>query len=657
MPIERRKQRKTSVVTSANGTKSIVYDGEPIIANTPAVPRYRYRGMSLYDDNGNVLTHTRASVATVIDYKERMHECPSGELRILRARRVHNVLTDSEGLTTGWALGANVTMTSEPAAVGILSKRRSVKKLVRTSGSGVVLEFGSRTYRPGQWSFSIALSSTNGTDQVVMRMQRSSDSVNLATVTVTPPAFPAFKRYVVTGVIEARVNYRLQVDAASAGAATFYADSAQMEPYEVSEYIATGLAGAAYPFQGWGVDGVAYFETENPCTVSSNIVTQNPNPARIDPNIIKGVLVEGTVTNTFYSSADIGSAQWTLTGATAASAQISSTLLGPIGLRKLEEDNSTGSHRVVQQYRASLPGDNTMLGVSGYVKPAERTMFYAWILGKDNVERAAWFTSSGQVLSSSGDSSIELVVWPEGDCLRFSMTTKCGAGGTTPYGGIGLATTDGLKGYTGTTGSGAYIGAMQFDTRGIVMSYTGDTPSGATMTRNSDDLRIPFGFLPPGAFSFPFNVQCKYTPVHYSGTKNKLQWVYAWYGHSNSINRFGLSLRPGAYGGSQDNQAAAWALDLYPNSSQWDGINIITGAPVPPLHTAQTKCSFASYALVGNSNQALVIDGVVGTNSAAAVQGVNPIPPVTSIGLGMSSDGTDGKAAAAIKDFEIWSGV
>lgn len=593
---------------------------------------------------GPDITFGRATTHGVIDCYGAWHNVRSGEARFYGARRVQNLARFSETFTSNWSLGASNVMASVTGVTSLATGRESIKSFTRSTGTVPHLYLTSTTYRPGQHTFSIWAATTNGTDTLKIRIERSSDSALVAEVDVVPPAYTgpsSMRRYAVFGNITDTTNHRVYVSNVTTNVTVTYLDAGQMEYTHnngtgaPNEYIATDILSA--PYYGANVDQVCYKNTYNGNTLSSGLVVEATG-ASIPSTVIKGLLNEPGSSNGVYSSRDIGAAEWTKTSATAASAMINSGTLGYQAFRKLEEAAATANHRFQQLYRTTTPADNARIAVSAYVKAGERDIVYIGYIAKDGTEHIGYFnlTTLGVTLSSGANE--EGFIYAVADGFRINLVGSALTGGTAMQMIGGVTTTAGTTSYLGTLGSGAYFGGLQMEVEAAPTQYKADTGSAAIFTTNDDNAYYTIGTTLP---TDQWEVGCDASLMYQSNSTNKLGWAYLWYSNANSTNRFGTAVRPGTYGGFNDAGADDWVFDLYPNSASWNGVDITQNEEnTTPLTTKTVVIQMHTSAKIGASNLVGKFGSTNGYNPAGATQAVNTLPTTATIRFGHNESNT-----------------
>lgn len=563
---------------------------------------------------GATPTHTRASVATVVDCYGVMQFCKSGEARFEGARRVCNLVSDSEGFVTGWTT-TSITLTAAPTVPGLVPARRNVVRFSRASGTTTMMLLNSAAYRPGSHTFSIGLMA-DASSTIRIRIERSGDSATVAEATVT--ATGVMQRFAITGTITDTSSHRVSVHVDASGAASFYACCAQMEYADAAqEYVSVGVAGGAAPFNGANVDGVQYFNHYR-CTTTdptTRIVTQDVRGGYIPGSVLKGLLIEPLLcVNKQYSSRDPGAAEWTLTGVTAG-AQSSCDLLGHLSLRKLAETATTGTHRTEQAWRLSAPGDNSQIFMSCYVQKGERDWITVGFTAKDGSTVAqAWFNlATGTVGTVS--SGAEAYIYAEGDCWRIAVVSTSLTGGSAPVGWIGNADADNSASYTGTLGYGHSVGAALFGLGDGPQTYPGDTPSASLVTRVAEVFSLPWDSV---VKTTDWTVSARQSILGRSAAQNKTTWWYLWYVYESATNRFGLTMRPGTFAGQASTVADDWAYDNYNNGAAVDVDEITAGVSVGLRESFRAACRHSRVAQRSSSSLGVAVNGVGGSHMGTA---------------------------------------
>ena len=582
---------------------------------------------------GSDLTHARTGASAVVDCYGSLQFCRSGEARFFGARRVENKLTD-DTFTAAMTLGANTTKALNTVVLGPYRNRRNVYDLTRTSGTGVLFTLNSASYRAGQHTYSIWLGG-DGVTQYTLAIQRNGgDAADLATIAVTPPAQGLTRYAVFASIPDDGLTYKVQLRSTTA-ALTVRMACAQLEwthgqSGAPSEYVPRGSSYDVAPYFGAGVDGVRYFDTYNPCSVSSGVVTQSTVDTPIESDKLKGLLIGPTRVNKFYHSRDVTLASWTLTGVTAG-AKSDSALLGIGGLRKIEEDAATSMHGVSQVWHGTLPSTNAgpsgqpvMITVAAFFAAGERSIIKIGFADLNGVEKFAYVdVLKRRVLSESGD-VYKTHITQIGDLVRVSFTDKCGTGATAPVGFFRLAATAGTESYAGTAGSGLSIGGVQFERTDHACIYLGDTGTSTPGGTGDDTDALVFA---QNMGANDWTVDCEASPMYDSDSQSKSSWSYVWYATKTANQRFGCGIRPKAYGGAVvEEYVGNPVFDCYfgPDGLGVPQINDNTGLPqevfdvtnalhiTPALQTVRWQIALHPTAYDGASNIAMYVGATQG---------------------------------------------
>lgn len=550
------------------------YDAAKRFSGKVLSSKYQYFNPLINDIRPEVGTEipavTRASAATVVDYAGRMHFVPSGEIRFRGARRVYNLLADSESFVTGWTPGASVVVATpaDAASRETVGIRRTAKSVTRSSGSATCLLTPSASYRPGPYVFSVGLQADTAMD-VLLRMEISSGAVLVSEKLCT--IGPVMKRFAISGTIASTANHRLIIDTAVASPVTFYVNSA-MRTFgdEVHEYVARGVAGAAAPFDGAGIDGAKYYPYMSGMSINSStgeVVDTGPGSPILD-SVLQGVLVEPKQSvQRFYSSGDVGdTTYWTHTNVTLGSLA-SCKLLGPVGMRGMSDGTASGQHRMTQAWKLTTT-DAQIKSVSFYVYQAGAPDWvYCGFLAKDGTtEYKVWFDVKNlKIGTKSGGADLTYIVpdiYKEGDMVRIGFSAPGLTAGSNEVGFFGFANADGVDTYTGTNQT-AYIGASQFELSDMPSSYVGDT-AGAILTRVDELFTFTRANVLPAS---GWGLSCELSCAGDTNAPNRSTWWYMIYWYLSSTNRGGLTMRRGGFAGGTPGEELTWPYDYYYNSA------------------------------------------------------------------------------------------
>lgn len=532
---------------------------------------------SLLAEVGEPLTYTRVGAGYTVDHVGSVRVCDrSNDAPFVGARRVVNADTVDD-FSTIYTVASGTVKALHTSMTGPYRNRKNVYMFTR-SASGELFRRNTanvQTGRKGQYTWSAWLGG-NGVATLTVQIQNAASTV-LATKTVTPPA-SGLRRFAIFAELPSNSDtYRVVVTTSAAG--VFRAACPQFERTHgqsgaPNDYVPRGSTYDAAPYYGANVDGVRYFDDLNPWTVDSDgWCTEATVRVPIPRDTLKGLLIADTWVNKMYESADAAAASWTRTGVTAASAMLGSVHLGPQSLRKLEEDTSTGQHRISQSWRGTLPSSNVMVTVWCYVPltPGERTILDIGFTDLAGAVKRTYVDVQRQVmLSETGSGNQKTHIVPMGDLLCVGYTDTSGSGSTTPTVWYGLATAAGTDSYTGTAGSGMYVGGMSAGRVDHPHIYQGDTgtstPSGQgaavtayTWPEECGDNAVTVTAADGSTVTSvnDWTVVCDVSPAWDSDSQAKTSWDYIWYMSMPAAQipadhawRHGCAIRPGAFGGA-----------------------------------------------------------------------------------------------------------
>lgn len=609
---------------------------------------------------GSAPTFSRTSSTsngTVRDVYGAVQICSASEARFQGARRVRNLVADSEALSSGWTTGATSTKSSVTASVNPLTpKRRNMVSYVRTLGDGTNhLTRNSTAYRVTPHVVSLCVDGDR-TAQIRVRIERSSDSAQVQQYDVTPAA--GVHRYAFPFTPLDATNHRIIFTTNSTSQTTIVVGTIQVEETWLGsaicgDYVSVGVESS--PYFGANVDGVQYFNTHNPwryVSGTSGRVVADYDPSYIPEHLLKGIMVEPLASNKFLQNNTLSNAAWTKTGCTLGAAADSS--YGPSTLTKVVEDTSTGNHGVSNVWAAatSTPTDaNTSTCASFTVKAAERTWCCIKIDMGGTIGSAYFNLTDGTVGTVTGTNAAAFIA-ADGDAWRVSLAVDAGASyasyAGTAFAALYTATGDGVVSFTGSASSGLYVGAAQWEMNECPTSYVGDQTNSATF-RNADVLSVSTTNVLAGATAWTVTLDC--TANHRTDHASKASWLYAWYAYTDGTNRFGLSMRPGAKGGQPAANVDDWAGDYYPNSASWDGQDI--SLALTAGQTVRTVMSVGPTAVESTSGVGLLVNGHAAAVASAATKTttftLSSIP--SAIYIGNERSGTSPRHSMAYKNF------
>ena len=233
--------------------------------------------------SGTTGTFTRATTSTWPNNDGYMVTGVAGEIGFVGARRVRNLVTKSEDLTSGWAANNAGSVTATTITFTAASNDG-------WNVTGLTVEAG-RTYL---WS--ALMSATSGTKNVRFRCGGGALSSNIG-LTTTPTRVSAVFTAVTAGATNGIYNE------SGGGAATVNCTEMQLEDITgrtdqttPSEYVSVGVESAPY-YHGSFVDGVKCYSTDI-------------NGAAIPSSTLLGYQAEGARTNLCLQSQTIATAPW-----------------------------------------------------------------------------------------------------------------------------------------------------------------------------------------------------------------------------------------------------------------------------------------------------------------------------------------------------------
>jgi hypothetical protein len=289
-------------------------------------------------NGSNTPTFTRASTATLTDFSGNIKYPISGEARFRGARRVQNLIAQSEA-DTNWVAGGTTAPTVSTSVVysGLTATATIFPAISggsyfvsRATGSNGI-ELLSHAYRwraaiafsrvlTGSESITVYVTGANGLAGVIFTSANSSTSWGNYSTLSSPTVF-------------AGVMYFAVYATKTTSPVTVYLSQRQVEDVSgqtnlnPSEYISNGILTA--PYYGAGVNGVKYFNYLNGNTVNgSNIIAAgtgalitNANSSYADKKGPFGYFSEPASTNLCLYSRDMTQTNWVATNATTALTQ------------------------------------------------------------------------------------------------------------------------------------------------------------------------------------------------------------------------------------------------------------------------------------------------------------------------------------------------
>lgn len=269
-------------------------------------------------------TFTRATTATVVDHEGVLRYCKSGEARFWGARRVENLVRDTEDLTKGSWIGYNGTCTVDTGVTDPLGGSTAFRV---TTGTSIGLlqsaspGYGAIFYRAGEVAAASAwLRVASGTLSVTVASEGSTGTFTTVNVDTTwrrlcnsaaSTAVGGKEPYIIFGFTGALEIWHPSLNVVTG--------AASVAP---PEYVSRGVLSA--PYHGAGADGVKYFDTANGNSVASNVVSEGIGApiATTCEGVYSGTLwqqgylCEPQITNRLLYSEDFSNAAWVKTNVT-----------------------------------------------------------------------------------------------------------------------------------------------------------------------------------------------------------------------------------------------------------------------------------------------------------------------------------------------------
>ncbi|CAB4194533.1 hypothetical protein UFOVP1254_107, partial [uncultured Caudovirales phage] len=569
-------------------------------------------------------------LTSVRDHLGYLNYCRTDEATFRGARRVENLVLDSESLTTGWTVDGSTTKT---LAVNGLGRRydRATGVVNMNALNGITLDMGVHVM-----SFSAWVESGSATLRVrIERLDTTLVVTKDIPISVTP------KRIALVGLIpDLAQKTRVQFGINGGSTVHFCMGSAQFEriasgTYHPNEYVPRGVAGTVYPFQGAGVDGVQYFETQNPCYLetSGTVLTDTtPGGVPIAADTLKGLHRSPVAVQRLFYSSTFDNVAWTKTGVTAAQAAAVDNPIGYGRAYRLSETATTSSMIASGAWNGSIAADNLNLAMSAFFKrDVGRDWVRIGLTNKANVIDMIWVNietmSVGTITSGSGTVTAKDVVleqYPNGWVRVGFGGASAGTGATTPTAFVGIADKDGGASYLGVVGNSIYVAAAQLEQNDHPTAYIGNTV-GAVLQRNCEcQVEVPITSNVP---TNNFTIGVDFTPSYNTDSIRKSDFYYIAYSRVDGSNRWGTALRGGLFAGNVNDQLAqGWAQDYFPNAAIFGGTNITYGLVLPPFATVSQLFGQSGSAVQPNGDGSfMATSGKVAYSTLSATPTVAPI--------------------------------
>ena len=594
---------------------------------------------------------------TVRDHQGYLNYCRTDEAPFRGARRVENLVQDSELLSTGWALEASTTRSSAANGLG--------RRYDRATASTTMNTLSNMTLEPGVHVMSFNAWVESGSTTLRIRIERA-DTTLVATKDITLSV--TSKRIAVAGLIpDVAQQTKVLIGITSGSSVHFCMGQAQFEripsgKYHPNEYVPRGVLGAAYPFQGAGVDGVQYFETLNPCYLetSGTVLTDTtPGGVAIDADTLKGLQRSPIAIQRLFYSSTFDNAAWTKTGVTAGQVTAVDNPIGYGRAYRLSETAVTSAMTASGAWNGAIAADNLNLAVSAFFK---RDIGRDWVriglVNKANATDMIWVNietmSVGTITSGSGTVTIKDVVleqYPNGWVRVGFGGASAGTGATTPSGFVGIADKDGGASYLGVVGNSIYVAAAQLEQADHPTAYIANS-AGAVVQRSGEcQVEVPITSNVP---TNDFTIGIDFTPSYNTDTIRKSDFYYIAYSRVDNNNRWGTALRPGLFASNANDQlASGWAQDYFQNAATFGGTNITAGLVLAPFATVSQLFGQSSSSLHANGDGSfMAVNGTIAYSTLSATPTVAPIAnKQTYLRLGSSLQ--TGKHDACFKNLVV----
>lgn len=597
-----------------------------IAASTAAVVHDIPLTHSLAAIVGPAVSFENVGKGSVVDCYGSLQITNNREARFMGARRVCNLVPD-DIFWQSWIKGSGVVKELRVDLVGPYLNRKNVFqfKIRRLIGPFLINQF--RPERTGQHTVSIWMGSARGSR---VRMEIA-DARTLAVLssTIIELNGGSLQRYAIASIVTGGVLYNWSFYLES-GVSEIQLTCPQVEHTNgqtgaPNDYVPRGSLDDAAPWGYAGVDGVRYFNTTNPWSMSGNIaVLGTGNP--IDPTTLKGLLIGPSRANAFKQSRDIGLQSWNLQNTVTTADKLTTLLLGPQSMTKLHDTASAGFHRFLQSWSRidNLPPNEAMITVSFFVTSAERRNISIGFFDKNGIEKHAIVNIlTEQVIFEQGD-VCKTHITRISDLLRISFTDKAGIGAGVPVGFGGLVNDEGLELYQPVVQGGAYFGGLAFEKTDHACLYLGDTGTGTPAGIGAEVASFDFS---PSMNMNDWTVSVDCTTMYDSDSPTKSSWSFIWYATKQSNIRWGCAIRPGAYGGAAvEDYIGHPMFDCYagPDGLGVPQINPLNGKPqeifdvanlqmfAPAMQTNRWQVALHPVAIDQGSNIAMYVGNTKG---------------------------------------------
>ena len=423
-------------------------------------------------------TFTRATTAYVTDFEVLLKKCLSGESRFAGARRVQNIVPNSE-VSTGWSLNTITATAGQTDPLGGTTAFR----LTATAASNNVMyatvsaPSGATT---GSVTWSIWAKRVTGSGTVRLAMNSGAQGNATLSLTTSWQRFSVSNAAAISGG-SVQLNVYVDTNADAIDVAFMLAEETTGQSNtNPSEYVSKGVLSA--PYHGAGVDGVKYFTTQNGNTVASNVVTEATGAA-ISSATLLGYLAEGARTNLCLQSQTFGTT-WSVTSTTITADSIAA----PDGTTTADTVNITAgtTAKYILQGGLTVTNPNTF---SVYAKAGTHALVQ--LAENISANRYVNFDLANGVVGSNGAGVTRSSIASVGNGWYRLEAVFNNADATSVIVGVISATTDtwapGLS--ISTTGT-FYLWGAQVENAAFASSYIPTTT--VAVTRNADALSYVF---------------------------------------------------------------------------------------------------------------------------------------------------------------------
>jgi hypothetical protein len=442
--------------------RNLVFSADLLTTLVPEVGSVPYWGTTSAD----------TAKPTVADHRGIVRTCQVNEARFEGARRVENLLGQSNNLDTSpWSLAGTASiakigptsgdpdlLTDEGRPCFTLTSNGTSNSLVQVlaaTGAGTT----DGVLRPVKHT--VRFDAYLGTAATVTCDVYVSGGATAGTATVTPVA--GWTTFSFTFTPDGTSAYRIRFYSASAGTVTLAdvqledmaglpADANGNVP--ASEYVSRGsvtvTAQSVNVFHGAMVDGIKYFATENANTLNNatKVLTKATGTA-LDPSTLLGAVTEPqcialTTGAETLSGWTINSSAITITAAAAE---------GPDGLQsaiRLTEDPANGASKFCS-FDVTVTDSKKFCAMARFRAGGTRDWGRIGLRTKAGTTRTVYFNVTTGAIGTL-PASTEAYMWRDSvhsDWWFCAVVTSAGTGGSTPQVHIGLANGDGNASYTG----------------------------------------------------------------------------------------------------------------------------------------------------------------------------------------------------------------